>query len=120
MTACFLWQVQYFRSLFMNLKNDDTDSDSPPLTVSAVRFVSRTKPTAPTVLIPLILLTSMASLLFDGCSTMSPKLNYPITAKTNVVENYHGTAVADPYRWLEDDNSPATKSWVEAENNVTF
>jgi prolyl oligopeptidase len=45
---------------------------------------------------------------------------YPVTVKTNQVDDYHGTLVADPYRWLEDDNSAATKAWVEAENNVTF
>src|SRR5579859_19994 len=50
----------------------------------------------------------------------SAKLSYPVTAKTNTVDDYHGTKVADPYRWLEDDNSPATKAWVEAENKVTF
>jgi hypothetical protein len=32
----------------------------------------------------------------------------------------HGTKVADPYRWLEDDNSAETARWVEAENKVTF
>ena len=61
-----------------------------------------------------------AVLVAAGCSTMSPKLHYPAAAKTNVLDNYHGTIVADPYRWLEDDNSPATKAWVEAENKVTF
>ena len=35
-------------------------------------------------------------------------------------DDYHGTKVADPYRWLEDDNSARTKEWVEAENKVTF
>ncbi len=48
------------------------------------------------------------------------KLAYPATAKTNQVDDYHGTKVADPYRWLEDDNSAATKAWVEAQNKVTF
>src|SRR6185369_1673602 len=48
------------------------------------------------------------------------KLVYPPTAETNQVDDYHGTKVADPYRWLEDDNSPATKAWVEAQNQVTF
>jgi len=60
------------------------------------------------------------ALLAAGCSTMAAGLHYPPTNKTNVVENYHGTTVADPYRWLEDDNAPATKAWVEAQNKVTF
>ena len=67
-----------------------------------------------------LLILAGATLLATGCSTMSAKLNYPATTKTNVVDNYHGTLVADPYRWLEDDNSPETKAWVEAQNKVTF
>src|SRR5574338_192810 len=48
------------------------------------------------------------------------QLQYPDTRKDNVTENYHGTMVADPYRWLEDDNSDETKAWVQEENKVTF
>ena len=48
------------------------------------------------------------------------QLQYPVTKKGDVVENYHGTQVADPYRWLEDDNSAETKAWVADENKVTF
>ena len=48
------------------------------------------------------------------------KLMYPVTKKIDQVDDYHGTKVADPYRWLEDDTSPETAAWVEAENAVTF
>jgi prolyl oligopeptidase len=46
-------------------------------------------------------------------------LKYPETRKSDVVDDYHGTKVADPYRWLEDTDSPETAKWVEAENAVT-
>ena len=45
---------------------------------------------------------------------------YPIAHKTDQVDTYHGTQVADPYRWLEDDRSAETAEWVKAENKVTF
>jgi len=45
---------------------------------------------------------------------------YPLTEKVDQVDEYFGTMVADPYRWLEDDNSPETAEWVSAQNEVTF
>ena len=56
----------------------------------------------------------MAAILFDACA---PKT--PVTRKDNTVDNYFGTEVADPYRWLEDDASDETAAWVEAQNKVT-
>jgi prolyl oligopeptidase len=47
-------------------------------------------------------------------------LTYPTTATVNQIDDYHGTLIADPYRWLEDPNSEASKAWVEAQNQVTF
>lgn len=47
------------------------------------------------------------------------KIKYPETKKVDTVDVYFGHKVADPYRWLEDDNSEETKKWVEAENKVT-
>ena len=49
-----------------------------------------------------------------------PRLNYPQTATVAQADDYHGTVVADPYRWLEDVDAPATRAWVEAQNRVTF
>jgi prolyl oligopeptidase len=48
------------------------------------------------------------------------KIAYPETKKGDVVETLHGHKIADPYRWLEDPNSPQTAAWVEAQNKVTF
>ena len=60
------------------------------------------------------------SVLLFGCVTAKPKIHYPVTATMNQVDVYHGVTVKDPYRWLEDDNSAATKAWVAAQNKVTF
>ena len=57
----------------------------------------------------------------QSIKAQDPPLKYPITKKIEQVDNYHGTKVADPYRWLENDvrNSAEVKDWVEAENLVT-
>src|SRR5260370_14534214 len=45
---------------------------------------------------------------------------YPQPKRADQVDAYHGTKIADPYRWLEDTDSAETHAWVEAENKVTF
>ena len=47
-------------------------------------------------------------------------ITYPNTAKGEVVDEYFGTKISDPYRWLEDDRSAETAKWVQAQNRVTF
>jgi prolyl oligopeptidase len=46
-------------------------------------------------------------------------LKYPPANKAGVVDDYHGTKIADPYRWLEDTDSPETAQWVAEENRLT-
>jgi prolyl oligopeptidase len=67
-------------------------------------------------------LLALALPLVAGAQTASPSptLKYPIAAKGTQVDDYHGVKIADPYRWLEDADSPQTKAWVEAEDAVTF
>ena len=52
--------------------------------------------------------------------SFAQEFEYPETKKVDVVEDYHGTKVADPYRWLEDVDAPDTRGWIEAQNEVTF
>jgi prolyl oligopeptidase len=59
------------------------------------------------------------SALAQTCPATAPALNYPVTKRVDQQDNYHGTTVADPYRWLEDANSAETREWVEAQNKVT-
>jgi len=54
-----------------------------------------------------------------ACSSNQNKIEYPKTKKGNVQDNYFGTIVKDPYRWLENDTSKAVKEWVKEENKIT-
>ena len=47
------------------------------------------------------------------------RLIYPHAPRAGVVDDYHGTRVADPYRTLEDLDAPATRTWVNAEAHLT-
>ncbi|MFN0149696.1 MAG: prolyl oligopeptidase family serine peptidase [bacterium] len=54
----------------------------------------------------------------DATVVAAPR--YPASRIVDVVDDYHGVAVADPYRWLEDADAPETAAWVKAQNEVTF
>ena len=45
---------------------------------------------------------------------------YPPARTSDQTDDYHGTTVADPYRWLEDPDAPESRDWIEAENALTF
>ncbi len=60
----------------------------------------------------------LALLFMMSCTEKS--IQYPFTQKVDVKDSYFGTEVEDPYRWLEDDNSPETAEWVKTQNKLTF
>src|SRR4051794_24861152 len=63
----------------------------------------------------------MTALLITAAAIGAP-IEYPKTKKVEQVDDYHGTKVADPYRWLESDvrTSKDVADWVAAENKITF
>jgi prolyl oligopeptidase len=67
---------------------------------------------------------ALAALSIASCETTPKKekiaVNYPTTAKVDTVDNYFDTPINDPFRWLEDDRSPETETWVKEQNKVTY
>ncbi len=55
----------------------------------------------------------------SSCCNEQDEIKYPVSKKVDQTDEYFGVQVADPYRWLEDDNSEETAEWVKAENAVT-
>jgi prolyl oligopeptidase len=72
--------------------------------------------------IPAVLVSAL--MVLNACKTDEVKndisITYPVTKKVDQVDDYFGTPVEDPYRWLEDDNSEETAEWVKQQNEVTF
>jgi prolyl oligopeptidase len=64
------------------------------------------------------IVVGMCVLSSARAETPSP-LDYPAARRADQVDHYHGVTVADPYRWLEDPDSPETREWIAAENQIT-
>jgi prolyl oligopeptidase len=56
----------------------------------------------------------------SACTPPKPTVQYPVTEKVAQTDDYHGTKIDDPYRWLEVDTAAKVEAWVEAQNKVTF
>ncbi|QDS90616.1 Prolyl endopeptidase precursor [Rosistilla ulvae] len=66
------------------------------------------------------LISSLASTtLAQNDTPKMPSIQYPPAPRDAIIDDYHGTPVADPYRWLEDTESEQTAAWVAAENKIT-
>src|SRR5436309_15308303 len=77
---------------------------------------------ARSLFLPLVVLALMAGARSGRPASPQERaaLVYPPARTVNQVDDFHGTKVADPYRWLEEENSPETRAWIEAENKITF
>ncbi|MCD4724643.1 MAG: prolyl oligopeptidase family serine peptidase [Bacteroidales bacterium] len=65
------------------------------------------------------LLSLIIIMTISSCCNEQDEIKYPVSKKVDQTDEYFGVQVADPYRWLEDDNSEETAEWVKAENTVT-
>jgi prolyl oligopeptidase len=68
------------------------------------------------MLIPLL---SAAAIVMTLAASSGPALTYPAARTVDHTDDYHGTKVADPYRWLESLDSPEVKAWVGAQNSLS-
>ena len=75
----------------------------------------------PSVVVPRLVLLLAGSVMLAGCQDTSvPKIAYPPSQVGSVIDDYFGTRIADPYRWMEALESREVADWVTAQNRVTF
>ncbi|HEV2131367.1 MAG TPA: prolyl oligopeptidase family serine peptidase [Longimicrobiaceae bacterium] len=95
------------------------NSRSAPL-ASALRAAGVVSLTTLAACAPSLASTAREPSSAPASASAGERISYPETRRVDQVDDYHGTRVADPYRWLEDTDSPETAAWVEAQNRVTF
>lgn len=65
-----------------------------------------------------VLIYSYLIMTLTNCSKQIPIPPPPETHRGDVVEEIHGVTIADPYRWLEDQESPETRAWLDEQNDT--
>ena len=66
-----------------------------------------------------LVVISLAASLAQSQSQLPPQKQSPASRRDNVQDVLHGVTINDPYRWLEDQNSPETRAWITEQNNYT-
>jgi prolyl oligopeptidase len=61
----------------------------------------------------------LCNLITPGIGAQSARPDYPSARRVEHADNYHGVTVLDPYRWLEDMDSPDTRAWAKAQDELT-
>lgn len=93
-----------------------------PLSSPAQHLLGRLNPRFASVLAASALavsLTHCAVVEAPEPTVEETSIQYPYTSRSDATDDYHGTTVADPYRWLEATEHPATQQWVDAQNALT-
>jgi prolyl oligopeptidase len=65
------------------------------------------------------LVLTLVAFLFSGVGAQQTSFNYPKPKKVEQFDDYHGTRVSDPYRWMENTETPEVQAWIAAENRIT-
>jgi prolyl oligopeptidase len=74
------------------------------------------------IVVTMSLAVSVALMISDLAYAQNPASNllYPKSKVVDQIDDYHGTKINDPFRWLEDVDSQDTKNWVGEQNKLTF
>ncbi len=71
------------------------------------------------VFLVIVLILELSGCSYSEWKSAQPPIPFPATRQENAKDTLHGIEIADPYRWLEDQQSPETRQWIETQNRYT-